>query len=40
MSTLYLDIESRSKVSLKDRGSWCYCADSSTEPLLRLLGGR
>ena len=33
MPTLYLDIESRSKISLKDCGSWRYCADPSTEPL-------
>jgi DNA polymerase len=33
MPVVYVDIESRSKVSLKDRGSWRYCADSSTELL-------
>jgi DNA polymerase len=33
MPTLYLDIESRSKISLKNCGSFRYCADPSTEPL-------
>jgi DNA polymerase bacteriophage-type len=38
MPTLYLDIESRSKISLKDCGSFRYCADPSTEPLLLCWG--
>ncbi len=33
MPTLYIDVELRSKISLKDCGSWRYCADPSTEPL-------
>ena len=33
MPAIHLDIESRSLISLKDRGAWRYCADPSTEPL-------
>jgi Toprim domain/DNA polymerase family A/CHC2 zinc finger len=34
MPTLPIDVESRSKINLQGSGSWCYCADPSTEPLL------
>ena len=33
MPTLSLDIESRSKINLKNCGAWRYCAHASTEPL-------
>lgn len=34
MPTLYIDIESRSKCSLKTCGAWRYACDPSTEPLM------